>query len=173
MRCPMTRYLNLATISAAVWWVTVLLGWVDVFDQHSSDDGFLGRLAGTELSAIWGLLPAIVLLMTVMARYRSLRLVMPAAASLVSIAALIISFSEDFGDSGAIENLIATSTGILGAAGVQASLLFGFYAYQIMSAVTFLALLFGLFARGKNSPAGSRVRDESEDSPNLWDEQSN
>lgn len=169
----MSRFLGLTSLVSALWWLTVLFPWASVRDQHSITDGLIGTLTGSEIGPVWSLFPAIVLLMTVIARYRSLSRLMAIVAGLSALAALIMLLGTNLVESGSVQSLVANSTGIASTSTVQLTLQFGYFGYIVMNVVTVLVLVATVFRRRAKQTTRSVKPEESSDSTSLWDEQGN
>ena len=86
----MIRLISLGTLVAALWLSTSLLAWVDVRDFHSDQSTLIGTLIGSELNPLTSLVPLIVLLVSLIARYRLLSRSMAAIASVISGVVIVV-----------------------------------------------------------------------------------
>ena len=164
------RYLNFATLLAAVWWSTVLFDWAQVSDPHSS--GVAITLTGSELSQTLTLMPAIVILVAMIARYRKIPNQIMLFASLVGIGAAYLAFTLNAAATPAAVEGLENLTGIAGVIGSQ-SLTFGPLSYTLMAIlVAGFSLLAALGSGADKEPSARSEAEEPSDPRSIWDSQS-
>ena len=132
----MIRLISLGTLVAALWLSTSLLAWVDVRDFHSDQSTLIGTLIGSELNPLTSLVPLIVLLVSLIARYRLLSRSMAAIASVISGVVIVVLLLTSWSDASAVIELISSSTGLATAAGFGVVIRFGYWVYVLMAVVT-------------------------------------
>jgi hypothetical protein len=166
----MNRYLNLTTLVAAAWWSTVLFTWATITDVHSDAASF--ELAGSELSQTLVLTPAIVLLITLIARYRKIPNLIMLFASLFALWSAYLAFTLNPAATPAAIDGLEKLTGIAGTVGAYSTTLAP-SAYLAMSLGT--VVLSVLAAFHKPTERLAKVESEPEepsDPKSLWDSQS-
>jgi len=170
----MARFLNIASLASLAWLGTVFLGWLTITDPHSSSTAVIANMVGSEVSALWLSLPAIVLLTTVLARYASLSSVMPIIGAMFAIGAFALSLFPDFYAEPSVLEIVANATGLASASSFAIEVGIGFVTYQVLALVTAVVLTLSLFA-GKRQPTPNKpdTSEVSADSQSLWDDQSN
>lgn len=170
----MARFLNIASLASLAWLGTVFLGWLTITDPHSSSPAVIANMVGSEVSALWLSLPAIVLLTTVLARYASLSSVMPIIGAMFAIGAFALSLFPDFYAEPSVLEVVANATGLASASSFAIEVGIGFAAYQVLALVTAVVLTLSLFA-GKRQPTPNKpdTSEVSADSQSLWDDQNN
>uniref|UniRef100_UPI0040485D04 hypothetical protein n=1 Tax=Aquiluna sp. TaxID=2053504 RepID=UPI0040485D04 len=129
----MIRLISLGTLVAALWLSTSLLAWVDVRDFHSDQSTLIGTLIGSELNPLTSLVPLIVLLVSLIARYRLLSRSMAAIASVISGVVIVVLLLTSWSDASAVIELISSSTGLATAAGFGVVIRFGYWVYVLMA----------------------------------------
>ena len=169
----MIRLISLGTLVAALWLSTSLLAWVDVRDFHSDESTLIGTLIGSELNPLTSLLPLIVILVSLIARYRLLSRSMAAIASVISGAVIGVLFLTSWSDASAVVELISSATGLATAAGFGVVVKFGYWVYIAMAAVTGIVFALAVSQPGRSKkPEQSVASAETNSDPqNLWDEQ--
>ena len=164
------RYLNVATLLAAIWWSTVLVAWAEVSDPHSS--GVSITLSGSELSQTLTLMPAIVILVSMIARYRKIPNQIMFFAALVAFGAAYIAFTLNAAATPAAVEGLENLTGIAGVIGVQ-SLTLGPLSYSLLA-----VLVAGVSVMSALTSPEERVREATNDGQDpsdprsIWDSQS-
>jgi hypothetical protein len=169
----MIRLISVGTLVAAVWLSTSLLAWVDVRDFHSDESALIGTLIGSELNPLTSLVPLIVLLVSLIARYRLLSRSMAVIASVISGAVIAVLLLTNWSDASAVIELISSSTGLATAAGFGVVIRFGYWIYVAMAGLTTLVFALAVFQPGRSrkpEQLGSSA-ETSPDPQNLWDEQ--
>jgi len=171
----MIRFISIGTLAAALWLSTSLLTWVDVRDFHSDDSALIGTLIGSELNPLTSLVPLIVVLVSLIARYRALSRSMSAIASLITVAAVVVMLTTDWSDASAVVELISSTTGLATVAGFGVVVKAGYWVYVVLAAVTALIFAVAVFQPGRNAQTGksTETAEINTDPENLWDEQSN
>ena len=169
----MIRLISLGTLVAALWLSTSLLAWVDVRDFHSDQSTLIGTLIGSELNPLTSLVPLIVLLVSLIARYRLLSRSMAAIASVISGVVIVVLLLTSWSDASAVIELISSSTGLATAAGFGVVIRFGYWVYVLMAVVTAVIFALAVFQPGRStkperSSASAAI---NSDPQNLWDEQ--
>jgi hypothetical protein len=169
----MIRLISLGTLVAALWLSTSLLAWVDVRDFHSDQSTLIGTLIGSELNPLTSLVPLIVLLVSLIARYRLLSRSMAAIASVISGVVIVVLLLTSWSDASAVIELISSSTGLATAAGFGVVIRFGYWVYVLMAVVTTVIFALAVFQPGRStkpeqSSASAAI---NSDPQNLWDEQ--
>lgn len=169
----MIRFISVGTLVAAVWLSTSLLAWVDVRDFHSDDSALIGTLIGSELNPLTTLVPLIVILVSLIARYRLLSRSMAAIACVISGAVIVALLLTSWSDASAVIELISNSTGLATAAGFGVVVKIGYWVYLGMAGVTAVIFALAVLQRGRSKqPEKSGTRPETNEDPrNLWDEQ--
>ena len=170
----MARFVNIASLASLAWLGTVFLGWLTITDPHSSSTAVIANMVGSEVSALWLSLPAIVLLTTVLARYASLSSVMPIIGAMFAIGAFALSLFPDFYAEPSVLEIVANATGLASASSFAIEVEVGFVTYQVLALVTAVVLTLSLFA-GKRQPTPNKpdTSEVSADSQSLWDDQNN
>ena len=171
----MIRYISIGTLAAALWLSTSLLTWVDVRDFHSDDSALVGTLIGSELNPLTSLVPLIVVLVSLIARYRALSRSMSAIAALITVLVAVSILLTDWSAASAVVELVSSSTGLATAAGFGVAVKAGYWVYLGLAAVTALIFAVAVFQPGRtaqtlNSTGKAQINTDPE---NLWDEQSN
>ena len=169
----MIRLISVGTLVAAVWLSSSLLAWVDVRDFHSDESALIGTLIGSELNPLTSLVPLIVLLISLIARYRLLSRTMAAIASIISGSTIVVMSLTSWSDASAVIELISSTTGLATAAGFGVVVKIGYWVYLTMAGVTGLIFALAVFQPGRSglSDRSSTVTDTNADPENLWDEQ--
>ena len=169
----MIKLISIGTLVAALWLSTSLLAWVDVRDFHSDESTLIGTLIGSELNPLTSLVPLIVILVSLIARYRLLSRSMAAIASVISGAVIGVLFLTSWSDASAVVELISSSTGLATAAGFGVVVKFGYWVYVTMAGVTALIFALAVFQPGRSQKPeqSSPSAETSSDPQNLWDEQ--
>lgn len=169
----MIRLISVGTLVAAAWLSTSLLAWVDVRDFHSDDSALIGTLIGSELNPLTSLVPLIVLLISLIARYRLLSRSMAAIASIVSGTVITALFFNNWSDSNAVIELISSTTGLATTAGFGVVVKLGYWVYIAMAGITGLVFVLAVFQPGRSiKPEQSSASAETNlDPQSLWDEQ--
>jgi hypothetical protein len=169
----MIRLISVGTLVAAVWLSSSLLAWVDVRDFHSDESALIGTLIGSELNPLTSLVPLIVLLISLIARYRLLSRTMAAIASIISGSTIVVMSLTSWSDASAVIELISSTTGLATAAGFGVVVKIGYWVYLTMAGVTGLIFALAVFQpeRSGLSDRSSTVTDTNDDPENLWDEQ--
>ena len=169
----MIRLISVGTLVAAVWLSTSLLAWVDIRDFHSDESTLIGTLTGSELNPLTSLVPLIVLLISLIARYRLLSRSMAAIASVISGTVIVVLLLTSWSDASAVIELISSTTGLATAAGFGVVVRIGYWVYLAMAGVTGLIFALAVFQPGRSrQPEQSSASTEtSADPQNLWDEQ--
>ena len=169
----MIRLISLGTLVAALWLSTSLLAWVDVRDFHSDQSTLIGTLIGSELNPLTSLVPLIVLLVSLIARYRLLSRSMAAIASVISGVVIVVLLLTSWSDASAVIELISSSTGLATAAGFGVVIRFGYWVYVLMAVVTAVIFALAVFQPGRSTkPEQSSTSAAINSYPqNLWDEQ--
>lgn len=163
------RYLNLATLATAIWWSTVLFEWAKITDPHSAEVSF--GLSGSELSQTLTLLPAIVILIALIARYQKVPNQIMFLASAVALWASYSAFTLNAASTPAAVEGLENLTGIAGVVGSQ-SLTFGPLTYSLLAIVIAgLSFMAGLAGKQVKNPLVDRGA-EPDDPRSLWDSQS-
>ena len=163
------RYLNLATLATAIWWSTVLFEWAEISDPHSSAISL--ALTGSELSQTLTLLPAIVILVAMIARYQKVPNQIMFFASLVALWAGYSSFTLNAAATPAAVEGLENLTGIAGVVGAQ-SLTFAPLVYSLLAVVIAgVSVMAGLSGKKIEKPA-QNSDSEPDDPRSLWDSQS-
>jgi len=171
----MIRFISIGTLAAALWLSTSLLTWVDVRDFHSDDSTLIGTLIGSELNPLTSLVPLIVVLVSLIARYRALSRSMSAIASLIAVSAGVVMLLTNWSDSSAVVELISSTTGLATAAGFGVVVKAGYWVYVGLAAVTALIFAVAVFQPGRKTQTvkSTETAEINTDPENLWDEQSN
>jgi hypothetical protein len=169
----MIKLISLGTFVAALWLSTSLLAWIDVRDFHSDESTLIGTLIGSELNPLTSLVPLIVLLVSLIARYRLLSRSMAALASVMSGAVIVVLLLTSWSDASAVLELISSSTGLATAAGFGVVIRFGYWVYVLMAGVAAIIFALAVFQPGRSTkPEQSDTTAEINSDPqNLWDEQ--
>ncbi|MEZ7904498.1 MAG: hypothetical protein QMB74_03325 [Aquiluna sp.] len=169
----MIRLISVGTLVAAVWLSTSLLAWVDVRDFHSDESALIGTLIGSELNPLTSLVPLIVLLISLIARYRLLSRTMAAIASIISGFVIVVMSLTSWSDASAVIELISSTTGLATAAGFGVVVKIGYWVYLTMAGVTGLIFALAVFQPGRSKlpDKSSTVSETNADPENLWDEQ--
>jgi hypothetical protein len=169
----MIRLISVGTLVAALWLSTSLLSWVDVRDFHSDESTLIGTLIGSELNPLTSLVPLIVILVSLIARYRLLSRSMAAIASVISIAVIVVLLLTSWSDASAVIELISSTTGLATATGFGVVVKFGYWVYIAMAGTTALIFTLAVFqpGRSENPEQSSAPAEISSDPQNLWDEQ--
>ena len=169
----MIKLISIGTLVSALWLSTSLLTWVDVRDFHSDESTLIGTLIGSELNPLTSLLPLIVILVSLIARYRLLSRSMAAIASVISGAVIGVLFLTSWSDASAVVELISSATGLATAAGFGVVVKFGYWVYIAMAAVTGIVFALAVSQPGRSKkPEQSVASAETNSDPqNLWDEQ--
>ena len=169
----MIKLISIGTLVAALWLSTSLLSWVDVRDFHSDESTLIGTLIGSELNPLTSLVPLIVILVSLIARYRLLSRSMAAIASVLSGAVIGVLLLTSWSDASAVVELISSATGLATAAGFGVVVKFGYWVYIAMAGVTGIIFALAVFQPGRSKkPEQSIASTETNSDPqNLWDEQ--
>ncbi|MGB4705620.1 MAG: hypothetical protein WBH43_00160 [Aquiluna sp.] len=165
----MNRFLNIATISSIIWFGTAFLAWVKVTDPHSESVVTLGTLIGQELSTLSLLIPGIVFLMTLIARYQKLAKVLIPAAALIATAGIWFVYTSDWLSSSAVLELIAAQTGQASVTSFVLQNQSGVMIFVVIGAITVSLLTAATIQKPQKITA--RDSEVSGDSPTqeLWD----
>jgi hypothetical protein len=171
----MIRFISIGTLLTAVWLASSLLTWVDVRDYHSDDSALIGTLIGSELNPLTGLVPLIVLLISMIARYRALSRAMAGMASMIAVAVVIVILLANWSDSNAVLELISSATGLATSSGFGVVVKSGYWIYLGLAIITAVIFAIATFLPGREQPAGRNVETVyiKAEHENLWDEQSN
>ncbi len=155
----MARGIALLVIVLGITWSILLLPWVTIEEK---------ALTGADISQVLVSLPAIAILMALIALYRKFPRALMLACALVMIAASYLAFATDFTISPASLQLQESVTGLAGESnlGEQTYWPIVFGSFSAISALLSLWVSF--------LPVSSKSRvDEprSDDSRSIWDEQ--
>lgn len=164
------RYLNIATLLAAAWWSTILFEWAEISDPHS--EGVSIMLTGSELSQTLTLMPAIVILVAMIARYRKIPNQIMFFAALVGFGAAYLAFTLNAAATPAAVQGLENLTGIAGVVGGQ-SLTFGPLTYSLLAIVVAgVSVLAALSAPGEREVRPKSEGEDPSDPRSIWDSQS-
>lgn len=166
----MNRFLNLTTLATGIWWSTILLTWTQISDPHSSGARF--ELAGSELSQTLVLTPAIVLLTSLIARYRKISNLVMLFAATVAVWSSYLAFNLNPAASPAAIDGLEKLTGVAGSVGLATDTAAPI-SYVALGVI--VAILSILSARSKQkSQTSSSEQSEADlsDPKSLWDAQS-
>jgi hypothetical protein len=169
----MIRLISVGTLVAAAWLSTSLLAWVDVRDFHSEGSTLIGTLIGSELNPLTSLVPLIVLLISLIARYRLLSRSMAAIACVISGAVIVVMLLTSWSDASAVIELISSTTGLATATGFGVVIKIGYWIYLTMAGITGVIFALAVFqpGRSKQPYKSNPLTETNTDSRNLWDEQ--
>lgn len=164
------RYLNIATLLAAVWWSTILFEWAEISDPHSA--GVSLTLTGSELSQTLTLMPAIVILVAMIARYRKIPNQIMFFAALVGFGAAYLAFTLNAAATPAAVEGLENLTGIAGVIGAQ-SLTLGPLSYSLLAIVVAgMSVMSALSAPGEKESRPRSDNEDPSDPRSIWDSQS-
>jgi hypothetical protein len=163
------RYLNLTTLVSGAWWATVLFTWATISDAHSQEVSF--ELAGSELSQTLVLTPAIVILITLIARYRKIPNLIMLFAALFALWSAYLAFTLNPAATPAAIEGLEKLTGIAGTVGSYSTTLAP-NAYLLLSLATVVLSTLAAFTKpGQLSARVNAEPEEPSDPKSLWDSQ--
>lgn len=148
----------------------MLFDWAQVSDPHSS--GVSLTLTGSELSQTLTLMPAIVILVAMIARYRKIPNQIMLFAAVVGIGAAYLAFTLNAAATPAAVEGLENLTGIAGVIGSQ-SLTFGPLSYTLMAIVVAgFSILAALSSPVDREPRVQTEGEDPSDPRSIWDSQS-
>lgn len=166
----MNRYLNLVTLLAGVWWSTVLFSWSVVSDAHS--DGISFELTGAEISQTLVLTPAIVILVSLIARYRKIPKQIMLFAALVAGWSAYLAVNLNPAASPAAVAELEKLTGVASTVGIAQNSIVPVIYLVLAVLITVLSLVVAIQKSEKPKTLSEQSDDEPTDPKSLWDSQS-
>ena len=165
----MNRYLNLVTLIAGLWWSSVLFSWSDISDAHT--DGISFELTGAEISQTLVLTPAIVILVSLIARYRKIpRQIMIFAAVVAGWSGYLAVNLNPAASPAAIAEL-EKLTGVASTVGIAQNSIAPVIYMTLALLVTAFSLIVAFRKPGEKISASLPSNEEPTDPKSLWDSQ--